>query len=483
MIEKDIAPVELFFAVPAPFVSEAVGRVIPVHLLPPGSFGSWGQTQSPASRAAMTEQGFSGGPGKIFWGYAEDGRVEGIALGLPSAPGPYDFSVAADFIRKTFAEEVLRGITFRFSLPDGTAFPDSGIMALGWALGCYGYTFCRQGPPGPVPRLLWPEGVDRGVVEALLGGICLTRNLVNAPANMLGPAELQAVAEHLARLHGASLAVISGQTLENEYPLIHAVGKGSPRAPRLIDLTWGGSSGPCLTLVGKGVCFDTGGLNLKPGSAMSLMKKDMGGAAHALGLARTILTLGLPVRLRVLVPAVENSVSGDAFRPRDVIRSRKGPSIEIMDTDAEGRLVLADALSLACEEKPDLLIDFATLTGAARVALGFEIPALFGNRPASVAGLKETAFAQADPLWDLPLWRPYLKEMDSDIADLVNVGTGPAGCIQAALFLEKFVAPEVDWLHIDQYAWEQVGRPGRPKGGCDMGLRAVLAYVRQRFGC
>lgn len=430
----------------------------------------------------MAEQGFTAGTGKIFCFYDDNGRLSEIALGVGGPLGPYDGAVAPDFIRKTFSAEVLGSAVFRFSgdesLPEGAGTS----LALGWALGCYTYGVYKEGGGAGLPRLIWPEGADRRAVEALYSGIALTRDLVNAPANDLGPAELEAVAADLAHAFGASFSVISGETLARDFPLIHAVGKGSARAPRLIDLRWGEPGRPLVTLVGKGVCFDTGGLNLKPGAAMSLMKKDMGGAAHALGLARAVMGLGLLVRLRVLVPAVENSVSGEAFRPRDVLRSRKGLSVEILDTDAEGRLVLADALALACEEKPDLLIDFATLTGAARVALGFELPALFGNRPARVAGLKAVAMAQGDPLWDLPLWRPYLKEMDSDIADLANVGTGPAGCIQAALFLEKFVAPEIDWLHVDQYAWEQSGRPGRPKGGCDMGLRAVLAYLRETFG-
>ncbi|MCB9978842.1 MAG: leucyl aminopeptidase family protein [Rhodospirillales bacterium] len=479
MNETEKFPANTLFFAPVPFVETPADRVIEIRVFPPGVFAQWAQTQSPARRAAMLDQNFSGAPGKVVLFQGDGGMISEIALGVGAPLTLYDFAVASDFIRKNLSPELMGAATFRFCASESPADPT--CMALGWALGCYSYNVYKGGSVA-VPRLIWPDGADRKAVESLYSGISLTRNLVNAPANDLGPAELEAVAGHLARTQGASVSVVSGESLSRDFPLIHAVGRGSPRAPRLIDITWGAVDHPRLTIIGKGVCFDTGGLNLKPGSAMSLMKKDMGGAAHALGLARAIMGMGLPVRLRVLVPAVENSVSGEAFRPRDVIRSRKGLSVEILDTDAEGRLILADALALACEEKPDLLLDFATLTGAARVALGFDIPALFGNRAESVARLKNVAAAQGDPLWDLPLWRPYLKEMDSDIADLANIGTGPAGCIQAALFLEKFVTPETDWIHIDQYAWESSGRPGRPKGGCDMGLRAVLAYLTERFG-
>lgn len=472
--------IESLFSAPLSFVDSPAGRVIEVRILPPGAFEGWAGAQSPVRRAAIAEQNFSGAPGKSMVFQDHNGLISEIALGVSAASDPYDFSVASDFIRKNLSSDLIAGAAFRFCAPESGMDPTR--MALGWALGCYTYSEYKKNGTAPAPRLIWPEGADRKAAESIHAGIALTRNLVNAPANDLGPAELAAAAEYLARTSGASVSVVSGEALARDFPLIHAVGKGSARTPRLIDLTWGAADHPRLTIVGKGVCFDTGGLNLKPGSGMSLMKKDMGGAAHALGLARAVMGLGLPVRLRVLIPAVENSVSGEAFRPRDVIRSRKGLSVEILDTDAEGRLVLADALALACEEKPDLLLDFATLTGAARVALGFDLPALFGNHPESVAGLKNVATVQGDPLWDLPLWRPYLKDMDSDIADIANIGSGPAGCIQAALFLEKFVTPETDWLHIDQYAWEQSGRPGRPKGGCDMGLRAVLGYIRERFG-
>lgn len=482
MNEMENPSIETLFSESLPFVDSPAERTVSICLLSPGAFDLWAAAQSPARRAAMLDQNFSAAPGKVICFYGDDGRVSQIALGVGPAPGPYDFAVASDFIRKNLSADLMACACFRFCIPEGAAAQDPTRMALGWALGCYTYGVYKEGGVPPAPCLIWPDGADRKAVESLYSGIALTRHLVNAPANDLGPAELEAVAGHLARAHGASLSVISGEVLSRDFPLIHAVGKGSSRAPRLMDMTWGAADHPRVTLVGKGVCFDTGGLNLKPGSAMSLMKKDMGGAAHALGLARAIMGMGLPVRLRVLVPAVENSVSGESFRPRDVVRSRKGLRVEVLDTDAEGRLILADALTLACEEKPDLLLDFATLTGAARVALGFDIPALFGNRPASVAAVKEIAMAQSDPMWDLPLWRPYLEEMDSDIADLANIGTGPAGCIQAALFLEKFVDPGTEWLHIDQYAWESSGRPGRPKGGCDMGLRAVLAYVTERFG-
>jgi leucyl aminopeptidase len=299
----------------------------------------------------------------------------------------------------------------------------------------------------------------------------------------MGPAELEQEARGLATRHGGELQVIQGETLQREFPLVAAVGQGSPRAPRLIDLRFSRPGAPRVTLVGKGVCFDSGGLDIKPSTGMAWMKKDMGGAAAALATAQLLLDLEVPLELRVLVPAVENSVDGAAFRPGDVWRSRKGLSVEITNTDAEGRLVLADALALAAEESPALIVDFATLTGAARVALGPELPPVYGADAALVAQLREAGEALADPLWPMPLWDPYDEDLGSRIADLNNAPAGGmAGSITAALFLRRFVADPSRWLHLDIYAWNQRDKPGRPPGAEAQGIRAVAALLAARFG-
>jgi len=315
----------------------------------------------------------------------------------------------------------------------------------------------------------------------IVEGVMLCRDLINTPSNDMGPAELEAAARKLAEQHGATIAVTSGEELVKNFPLIHAVGMGSPRAPRLIDLSWGQDDNPAITLVGKGVCFDTGGLDIKPDSAMLNMKKDMGGAATALGLAHMIMSRGLKLRLRVLIPAVENSISGASFRPRDIYPSRKGITVEIGNTDAEGRLVLADALTLADETKPVLVADFATLTGAARVALGPDMPAFFTDDEGLAGELQGAATGESDPLWRLPLWRPYEKMLESKVADLNNVGTGgQAGAITAALFLRRFIAAP-SWLHLDVFAWSPAAKPGRPEGGDCQSARALYALLCARY--
>jgi leucyl aminopeptidase len=316
--------------------------------------------------------------------------------------------------------------------------------------------------------------------------VTLTRDLVNTPANDMGPAELEAAARALARPHGAKVRSIVGDALlKQNFPLIHAVGRAADagRAPRLIELRWGKAGDPKVTLVGKGVCFDTGGLDLKPENAMLMMKKDMGGAATVLALAHMVMDARLKVSLRVLIPAVENSVSGNAFRPLDVYPSRKGLNVEIGNTDAEGRLVLADALALADEDKPDLLIDMGTLTGAARVALGPELPPFYTDDEALAAEVARCAASENDPLWRMPLWRRYDRNLDSKVADLNNVASGGmAGSIICALFLKRFVSAAKSWLHFDIYAWTPAARPGRPEGGECQAARAVFALLKQRYG-
>jgi leucyl aminopeptidase len=325
--------------------------------------------------------------------------------------------------------------------------------------------------------------VDRAAVLSAARASYLVRDLVNTPASDMGPAELEAAVRQVARTHKAKLTVTSGKALEKGFPMIHAVGMASPRAPRLIDFTWGPARAPKVTLVGKGVCFDTGGLDIKPASGMALMKKDMGGAANVLGLAQMIMEAKLKVRLRVLIPAVENAISGNAFRPGDVLRSRKGITVEIGNTDAEGRLVLGDALALADEESPDLLVDMATLTGAARVALGPDLPPFYTDDDALAEAIAHAGRAENDPVWRLPLWRPYQRLFESSVADMNNAGdSGFAGSITAALFLRRFVERAKAHVHFDVFAWTPSPLPGRPKGGEAQAMRALFRVIQSRYG-
>ncbi|NET71506.1 MAG: leucyl aminopeptidase family protein [Sphaerospermopsis sp. SIO1G2] len=355
-------------------------------------------------------------------------------------------------------------------------------FALGWMMEQYRFSTYKA-DDNILPELIVPQMVLNRA-RADYNAIKLVRNLINTPPADMGPEELGDAAIRLARQYKAKCQIIEGRRLQSDYPAIHAVGKGSPRAPRLIDMHWGDvKDAPKVTLVGKGVCFDTGGLNLKSSAGIKLMKKDMGGAACVLGLAQRIMEAELPITLRVLIPAVENSVDGASYRPSDVLIMRNGKTVEVGDTDAEGRLVLADALSEACEDTPDLLIDCATLTGAARVALGTELPALFCNNSESAQSLCAISNTVHDPLWHMPLHEAYASHLDSPIADMSNIGhSSYGGAITAALFLQRFVSPAVTWCHIDMMAWNMTARPGRPKGGEAMGLRALFAWLQSRYG-
>jgi leucyl aminopeptidase len=368
-----------------------------------------------------------------------------------------------------------------YQLKSGWNADQRALASLGWGLACYRFDRYLS-RPGNRPVLELDEDIAERV-EALFEATTLVRDLVNTPTEDLGPEQLaDAVVTQADRFEADSHVVTGEDLLTENFPAIHIVGRAADREPRLVSLTWGADDAPLVALVGKGVCFDTGGLNLKPTNGMGLMKKDMGGAAHALALAQLVMRHKLPVRLVVLIPAVENAVSGNAYRPGDVIHTRKGLSVEIGNTDAEGRIVLADALTLACEHTPDLVIDFATLTGAARVALGADLPPLFSNRPAIAAAIQQAGVEVEDGLWTMPLYRPYLEQIKSDIADLNNSSKSAyGGCITAALFLEKFVEDHVPWVHIDTFAWNQSNRPGRPRGGEALGLRAVFAYLQQRY--
>ena len=377
------------------------------------------------------------------------------------------------------------------SLPDNAYHLECGLLTdlsehdlqalvTGWAIGTYRFDRYKS-IDAPTARLVWPDGVYRQRVEQMAGATSMVRDLINTPAEDMGPGALADAAKALAADHGAECKVTTGtDLLDDNLPMIHAVGRAADRAPRLIDLTWGNEDHPKVTLVGKGVCFDSGGLDIKPASGMELMKKDMGGAANVLGLAKLVMGGNLPVRLRVLLPTVENAIGAGAFRPGDILRSRKGLTVEIGNTDAEGRLVLADALTRASELEPELVVDFATLTGAARVAMGPDVAPFFTRDDNLADGFFKSGETLNDPVWRLPLWSPYLRMLKSNVADIANGASSPfAGTITAALFLEKFVdAPS--WAHFDVWGWRQA-RYGRPEGGAAMSLRAVLNHLKSNF--
>ncbi len=373
-------------------------------------------------------------------------------------------------------------------LPEGNyrlARGEPGDAMLGWVLGQHRFERYRRTEASDGPRVLLTGEPSRiASVEHLARATARVRDLVNTPASDMGPTELEGEAEALAAAHGATLNITRGPALASGYPMVHAVGRAAAkgREPRLIEIEWGDPAHPRIAVVGKGVCFDTGGLDIKASAGMRLMKKDMGGAAHALALAELIMSERLPVRLHLLIPAVENSLSADSFRPGDVLGTRKGLTVENTNTDAEGRLVLGDALTRAGEEKPELIIDFATLTGAARVALGPDLPPLFATDEALASDLIAAGEAEADPLWRMPLWDPYDEMLKSDIADMVNAPDGGfAGAITAALFLRRFVPEGTAWAHLDVFAWRPLSKPGRPKGGDAFGLRAAWSMLRTRY--
>jgi leucyl aminopeptidase len=417
----------------------------------------------------LTATGFSGQPGQICAVPGRNGAISAFLAGIDPKAGP------------------LAAGKFAKALPAGTYklagdIENPQMAALGFSLGAYSFDRYKSNE-NPKPTLLVPEGVDSVALERNAEAVYLVRDLINTPANDMGPEQLEAEFLKLAGRYSARAEVICGeQLLAKNFPMIHAVGRASSEEPRLLDMVWGDESDPKLTLVGKGVCFDTGGLNLKPGTSMSLMKKDMGGAANVLGLAQMIMSAGLPVRLRVLVPAVENAVSGSSFRPGDILQSRKGISVEIGNTDAEGRLVLGDALTLADEEDPDLIIDMATLTGAARVALGPDLPPFYTLNDELANEVMLASEVLQDPLWRLPLWQPYDKMLSSKVADASHISSGAfAGSITAALFLKKFIRADTDWLHFDIFGWVPTAKPWAPVGGEAQGIRALFHIIEKRY--
>jgi leucyl aminopeptidase len=450
-----------------PSLASSAKSAIPLHAVTAKEARGWlaGQKRS----GLVTASGFAGAAGALAALPDAKGGIAAWVLGL--GDGRDAFALAAA------ASSLPAGL---YRLGEVPEFCGGANAALAWLMGGYGFDRYKK-KTARKARLVTPPGVDGEEVSRVAENLFLARDLVNTPANDMGPAELEAAARALAKRHGAKVSVVSGAALTKNYPLIAAVGAGSPRAPRLIELTWG--KGALVTLVGKGVCFDTGGLDLKPSAAMLTMKKDMGGAACVLAVAGMVMGAKLKLRLRVLIPAVENSVSGTAMRPGDVFTSRKGLTVEIGNTDAEGRLVLADALADADDEKPELLIDVATLTGAARAATGMELPPFFTDDEKLAGDLMRIGGAVDDPLWRLPLWRGYEDTLTSRVADLNNnPAYNYAGAITAALFLNRFVGQTKSWAHLDIPAWIDRARPGRPIGGEANSARALYALLKERYG-
>jgi leucyl aminopeptidase len=456
------------------FVANGAKPAVPVTFV---TAATWPQQRSQLgapSRAFAEAAGFEPKPGRHLLLPDTDGGLIGVLFALENTDDPLK-----DPFRPGALATLLPAGSYRFA----NAPHDSRLAALAVALGRYQFTRYRKADDKAVQFEL-PDGVDGDDVSRVVEGVWRARDLINTPANDMGPAELEAAARELATEHGAGINVILGDDLlAQNFPLIHAVGRAADRPPRLIDITWGDASHPKVTLVGKGVCFDTGGLDIKSDSGMLNMKKDMGGAATMLALAHMLMSRGIKLRLRLLIPAVENAIGGSAFRPRDIYRSRKGITVEIGNTDAEGRLILADAMALAEEEKPELIADMATLTGAARVALGTEVVPFYTDDDALASELADCAKTEHDPLWRLPLWRSYDQMLESKVADTNNVSQGGfAGSITAALFLRRFATEAKAWLHCDIYAWNQTTRPGRPEGAECQAARALYALLVKRYG-
>ena len=453
-----------------PFLADANISATLIHAIRTGEWAQWIEGRAENLKRLATAHDFKAQNGRILLVPATDGSIERVLFGIGDKSNAMIFGALAQH---------LPAGDYRF----GSAPPDMAPtpMLIAWGLGAYAFDRYKK-RKRPAPRLVPPEGADAAEAERIVQASWLARDLVNTPTNDMGPEALHAAAESLAAAHGATFeAIVGDDLLAQNYPLVHAVGRAAAQAPRLLHLSWGDRNARKLAIVGKGVTFDTGGLDLKPSAGMRLMKKDMGGAAHALALAQIVMKSGLDVRLDMYTPAVENAVSANSFRPGDVIKSRKGLTVEIDNTDAEGRLILADALARACEDEPALLLDFATLTGAARTALGPDIPPFFTDDDALAAEFAQASADANDPLWRLPLWTPYDGDMDSPIADLKNTGDGAfAGSIYGALFLKRFVTVP-SWAHFDIFAWAPKEKPARPQGGEAQGLRAAWGVIKGRF--
>lgn len=446
---------------------DASAAALPLHVIDRARAPQWRNALPAVAQAWVDAQAFDATPATALVLPGDDGRPASALLAVGDALDPYAYAHGPQMLPA-------RDWTLANTLPDG----ERDALLLGWGLGSY--RFSRYRAPQRAPARLVVDALPDEVRDVLAACVRV-RDLVNTPTQHMGPDELERTACEIAEMHGARIRVVSGDDLiEQNFPAIHAVGRASHRAPRLIRLDWGDAANPHVAIVGKGVCFDTGGLNLKTGDGMRNMKKDMGGAAHAIALAELLMARRVPLRITLLVPAVENAVGPDALRPGEVIATRTGLHVEIDNTDAEGRLILGDALAHASEEAPALLLDFATLTGAARIALGPDLPALYANDDVRANALMQASNDARDPLWRMPLWKPYARYLTSNVADFANSGPSRmGGSITAALYLERFVPAGQPWLHMDTYSWNDTDRPGRPAGGEAQGLRAVYAMLQQ----
>lgn len=451
--------------------SRNAGKAIPISFVAAADLPAVLDAMRPAHRSWAKSHGFKASSLQTVMMPGEDGAIASVLIGVGETPDRMEpFAIGALSSKLPVGRYVLENCPV-----------DARLVALGWLLDAYRFDRYRH-VSAPGAALVCPPDAERAELLRIAGAVKLTRDLINTPTSDMGPAELEKATRDLAKAHRATVRVTSGKALEKGFPMIHAVGRASVSPPRLIDLSWGSARAKKVTLVGKGVCFDTGGLDIKPASGMLLMKKDMGGAANILGLASMIMAAKLPVRLRVLIPAVENSISANAFRPSDILHSRNGLTVEIGNTDAEGRLVLADALDLADADKPDLLIDMATLTGAARVALGPDLPPYYCDDDELASAIAEHATAEADPLWRLPFWDGYESMLDSKVADINNVGGGGfAGSVTAGLFLRRFISKTANYVHFDVYGWTPTAKPGKTHGGEAQGIRALYALIRERY--
>ena len=448
------------------------GNAVPIEIVPEGEYGTWLAAQDDATRAQLAAQRFEGKRYTQALRFDGNGRLAGAVVGVRGNNDVWALGNAALTLPP-------QAYTLGNALPAGT----QQRLALGFALGAYQFLRYKPKAARPLASLVLEPEAERTAISRIAGAVHGARDLVNTPTEDLGPEQLENVIAELAARHGAEFHSIAGEALlAQNFPAIHAVGRASHRAPRLVELSWGNPAHPRIAILGKGVCFDTGGLDLKPSDGMALMKKDMGGSAVAIHLASLVMAAGLPVRLQLLVAAVENAVGPNAYRPGEVIATRAGISVEIGNTDAEGRVILCDALTYASESEPELILDFATLTGAARIALGPDLPPVFSNREELSLDLVAAGREAGDPLWAMPLWEDYYSLLDSKIADLNNAGSSRmAGCITAALYLKRFVPDRIPWAHLDTYCWSD-GKPGRPAGGDCQGLRAAFAYLEERYG-
>ena len=460
---------------PKCFINEKSNDAVAIILVKTSKFSEFIKSLSDVEKNLIISAKFEAKKNQYVVIHNKEGKVDKVIAGCDDEISIYSLSYLAS----------TTSINSDFYIKNIDDFSDKelNLLYIGWGLSCYDFNIYKSSTPSPKPCIYIDKRADKKYINASVESCCLIRNLVNIPANDFVPDNMAEAAEQVAMKFGASCKITKGKTVEKEFPLLWAVGKGSEHKPCMIDIGWGDENNPLVTIIGKGISFDTGGLNIKPSPFMLNMKKDMGGAAHALGLGWMIMSMKLPVRIRIIIPSAENSISGNSFRPKDILQSRKGITVEVSDTDAEGRLVLADGITLATEvDKPDFMVDFATLTGSARAALGYDIPVAIANSIELGDKIRDISMKCDDAVWNLPLWQGYREEMNSDIADISSIGTGKAGAIHGGLFLQEFLQKtDIDWVHMDIYSWEQNGKAGRPKGGADTGMRAVYEYIKDRF--